>query len=78
MATLTTAFDTAFTPAVGSFNVQCSRGIAQLERRNTSGADWVPVGLLKQGESAIIDNPIAAADYRFVGMAGTPVVRADQ
>lgn len=78
MATLTTALATAFTPAVGDFNVQVTGASVRLERRNTSGAAWALVGVIEPNECKVVSNPIAAADYRFVSVGGSPVVQADQ
>ncbi len=79
MATLTTALNTAFTPAVGDFIVQCSSGVAALERRNTAGAAWVSVGIVTGNDAPIVSNPVAGASYRFVQVgATTAVVQADQ
>lgn len=77
MATLTTALNTAFTPAAGDFIVQATGAPAILERRNTSGAAWAGVGTIVGGQ--IISNPIAGAQYQFRDAGqGTPVVQADQ
>lgn len=79
MAALITEVTTAFTPAVGDFNVQVTDAPARLERRQTAGAAWAVVGYLETNDCQIVSNPIAGADYRFVGVgSGTPVVRADQ
>lgn len=78
MPTLTSSLNTVFTPAAGTFIVQCTGGIVQLERRGTSSAAWAILGPLKSGEANNVDNPTALADYRFTGIAGTPVVQADQ
>lgn len=76
MATLTTALDTDFTPAVGDFNVQATGGVATLRRKNSSGAAFAPVG--KVEGAGIVNNPIAGAVYQFTTFSGTPVVQADQ
>ena len=78
MTTLTTALNTTFTPAAGAFIVQCTGGNAQLERRGSSSASWAIVGVVANGLASNIDNPVAAADYRFTGLSGTPSVQADQ
>jgi len=83
MAALTTALDTEFTPAVGDFNVQCTVGLARLERKNASGAAFATVGDLEAGDAKVVSNPIAGAVYKFTarapfGTTGAPVVRADQ
>lgn len=83
MALLTSALETEFTPAVGDFNVQCTVGLARLERKNATGAAWAVVGDLEAGDAKIVSNPIADAIYQFVahepfGDTATPVVRADQ
>ena len=83
MAALTTALNTEFTPLVGDFNVQCTVGLARLERKNAAGAAWAVVGDLEVGDAKVVSNPIAGAIYQFVarepfGDTGTPIVRADQ
>ena len=52
MATLTTALATSFTPAAGDFIVQCSAGVASLQRRASAGAGWTHVGTLTGNDSA--------------------------
>jgi len=84
MAALTTALDTEFTPAVGDFTVQCTAGLARLERKNASAAAWATRGGdLEAGDFKVVSNPVAGAVYRFTarapyGATVTPVVRADQ
>lgn len=78
MSTLASTLNTVFTPSVGSFNVQVNGGNVQLERRNTSGAQFASVGVIPSGQALVVDNLVAGADYRFVGLSGTPVVQADQ
>lgn len=80
MATLVSAVDTVFTPATGTFNVQCTRGNSVLQRRQTAGADWAIVGMVKNGDAFLVDNPVASAQYRFVKTddSATPTVQADQ
>jgi len=78
MATLTSSLSTAFIPAVGSFNVQSTGGAVILERRQTSGAVWAAVGVIEHGVGKIVDNPVAAAEYRFTTLSGAPTVQADQ
>lgn len=78
MATLTTALNTSFEPAVGQFVAQCSNGQVSLERRGTSGAAWVSVGFITPNSAPVIDNPVAGCQYRFVAVSGSPVVQADQ
>lgn len=79
MAILSSALNSAFTPAVGEFIVQCSAGVAGLERRNDSGAPWVNVGQITGNDAPIVSNPVAGAQYRFVQVgATTAAVRADQ
>jgi hypothetical protein len=75
---------TTFTPAVGSFLVQATEGVAVLERRQSSGSAWARMqpplnGNSNNGASFKIDNPVAGVEYRFVALDGsTPTVRADQ
>lgn len=76
MATLTSALDTDFTPAVGDFNVQATGGVATLMRKNSAPAAFSPVGAVDGAK--VVSNPIAGAVYRFVSFSGSPVVQADQ
>lgn len=78
MATIASALNTPFTPAAGSFIAQVSGGRALLQRRGTAGAAWVNVGELGSDVAPMIENPVAAAQYQFVAVSGTPVVQADQ
>jgi hypothetical protein len=79
MATLTTALNTAFTPAAGNFRVQCSGGSVELQSRGTSGAAWVRVGQMSPGVVMLVENPVAGVDFRFVpDGSSTPTVQADQ
>ena len=78
MTTLASALNTVFTPSVGTFVAQCSNGIANLERRGTSGAAWVNVGTIDSGQGVIVENPVAGCQYQFVAMSNSPVVQADQ
>lgn len=78
MTTICNAVNTTFTPATGQFNVQCTRGSARLDRRQTAGADWAVAGYVNNGQAMVVDNLVASTDYRFVTMDGTPVVQADQ
>ena len=76
--------ETAFTPAVGTFLVQATGGVAVLERRNVTGITWARLQPTLDGTSSVgnafnVDNPIASVEYRFVALNGTaPSVRADQ
>jgi hypothetical protein len=78
MATIASAVNTAFVPGVGDFVVQCSTGIAELQRRGTNAAPWVTVGVISGSMAPIVSNPVAGAEYRFLAVSGTPVVQADQ
>lgn len=79
MATLTAALATAFTPAAGDFIVQCSAGVASLQRRASAGAGWTHVGTLTGNDSPVISNPVAGAQYQFLQVgATTAVVQAEQ
>ena len=68
MASLTTALDTNFTPAVGDFIVQVTGAVpVELQRKNSSGiadAAYPPGEVLSPG-TYIIKNPVAGAVYRF-------------
>jgi hypothetical protein len=78
MPQIASAVNTAFTPAVGDFIVQCTGGVVGLQRRGAAAAEWTDVGTITSNDSPIVSNPVAGADYRFVPIVGTPVVRADQ
>jgi hypothetical protein len=79
MATLTTALNTSFTPAVGDFIAQASGGMVYLQRRNTSGSAWVNIQPNIDALGAVVvNNPIAGADYQFVSATTAAVVSADQ
>lgn len=77
MATLVSALNTEFTPAVGDFIAQATAGQALLMRKNSSGAAFAPVGLIDKA-AVIVSNPIAGAVYQFLSANGSPVVQADQ
>jgi hypothetical protein len=77
MATLVTALNTEFTPAVGDFNVQVSSGVATLLRKNTSGSAFAVVQSAVSG-AFVCTNPIAGAVYQFTAPQSTTVVQADQ
>ena len=77
MATIATALDTAFTPAVGVFNCQATGGQIVLERRNTSGAGWAACGLFSGAVE--VNNAVAGAQFRAAAAPGsTPTFQADQ
>lgn len=79
MAALTTALETPFTPAVGDFIVQCTQGVAALQRESAIGAGWTDVGFITGNEAPIVSNPVSGARYKFVQIGvTTAVVRADQ
>lgn len=78
MSTIASAVNTPFTPAIGSFVVQCTGGEARLDRRQTAGAAWTTVVTVGLANSFIIDNPVADVQYQFFPLNGTPVVQADQ
>lgn len=79
MAALTTELETPFIPAAGDFIVQCTQGVAALQRENASGAGWVHVGVITGNDAPIVSNPVAGARYQFVQIGATSaVVRADQ
>lgn len=78
MATLTSALDTDFTPAVGDFIAQATGGFAQLLRKNTAGAAWAVAAGNLNG-AVIVSNPVTGAVYRFTNSGSTtPIVQADQ
>ena len=76
--------ETVFTPAVGTFIVQATGGVAALERRQVSGAAWARIQPIidsnsKNGNAFNVENPVAGVEYRFMAIGGTtPIVRADQ
>lgn len=78
MATIASALDTAFEPAVGNFNLQVTgRGMVNLLRRNTSGSPWALVSPYVRG-AHVVTNDIAGAEYMLTANTGTPTVQADQ
>lgn len=79
MATIASALNTPFTPAAGDFIVQCSTGVAELQRSNDADAPWTSVGVLSGNDAPIVANPVAGARYQFIQVgATTAVVQADQ
>ena len=77
MASLVSALDTEFTPAVGDFNVQVSTGGATLMRKNSSGVAFAVVQSVVSG-AFVCSNPIAGAVYKFTAPLASTVVQADQ
>ncbi len=78
MATIASAVNTPFTPASGEFIVQCSSGVAALQRRADSGSPWTNVGSITGNDAPIVSNPVVGAQYQFVAISGAPVVLASQ
>lgn len=79
MATIATALNTPFTPAAGDFIVQCSAGVAELQRSGDADAPWTHVGVITGNDAPIVSNPVAGARYQFLQVgATTAVVQADQ
>jgi hypothetical protein len=78
MATLTSALETDFTPAVGDFIVQVIGGTVDLLRKNSAGAAFANIGAVTGGQ--IVSNPVTGAVYRFstAGRAAPQSVQADQ
>lgn len=80
MATLVSALAAEFTPAAGDFVAQATGGVAQLQRKQTSGAAFARVGEISG--AVVVSNPVAGAVYKFVAYDtatyGTPTVQADQ
>jgi hypothetical protein len=74
-----TSLNTTFTPQVGAFNIQVTRDVAVLERKQIGATDWAKVGTIDPREQTafIVDNPISGAQYRFTS-TGNPTVQADQ
>jgi len=77
MASLVSALDTEFTPAVGDFNVQVSFGVATLLRKNSAGVAFAVVQSVVAG-AFVCSNPIAGAVYKFSAPSSSTVVQADQ
>lgn len=77
MATLVSALDTEFTPAVGDFNVQVSSGTATLLRKNSAGSPFAVVQSAVAG-AFVCSNPVAGAVYKFSAPSSSTVVAADQ
>lgn len=79
MATIATALNTPFTPAAGDFIVQCSAGVAELQRSGDTDAPWTHVGIITGNDAPIVSNPVAGARYQFLQVGSTTaVVQADQ
>lgn len=77
MATLVSALDTVFTPAVGSFTVQVA-GKALLQRRNTSGDPWITVSPPVIGPK-IFQSVSTGTQFKLTTTDGTtPAVKVDQ
>ena len=77
MASLVTALNTEFTPAVGDFNVQVSSGVAALLRKNSAGAPFAVVQSAVAG-AFVCSNPVAGAVYMLTAPSASTVVAADQ
>lgn len=77
MATIASAVNTAFTPAVGDFRIQVTAGDVVLESRGTAGAPWAPCGPRISGV-LVVDNPVGGVDYRFTSASQVTAVQADQ
>ena len=77
MASLVSALDTEFTPAVGDFNVQVSSGVATVLRKNSAGVAFAVVQSVVAG-AFVCSNPIAGAVYKFSAPSSSTVVQADQ
>ncbi len=79
MTTIANSLVTPFTPAIGTFVVQATGGVARLDRRQTAGAAWTVAGTLDASVSQNVDNPVAGVQYQFVAVGNsTPLVQADQ
>lgn len=81
MATIASALDTPFTPAATPFYAQVTGGQCALQSRGNGAAPWAtvvaPLGAPAAG-AGIIQNPVAAVEYKFVALSGSPVVLATQ
>lgn len=77
MATLVSALATEFTPSAGEFIIQVTGGVAQLMRKNSSGAEFAAISDQLQG-GYTVSNPVAGAVYKFSAFSGSPIVQADQ
>jgi hypothetical protein len=76
MASLVSALETEFTPAVGDFIISVTGVPATLLRKNSSGTAFAVVEAGIVG-AKICSNPIAAAVYKFQAH-GAATVQADQ
>ncbi len=73
-------FNTAFAPAIGSFRVQATGGMAILECRATSSSPWAEAGRI-QNAHCVIDNDTGGVEYRWLQSevgGGAVVVMAHQ
>jgi hypothetical protein len=78
MASLVSALDTEFTPAVGDFNVSVTTMPAHLLRKNSSGTAFAAVTPNEFTGAMVCQNPVAGAVYKFISKYGISVVQADQ
>ena len=78
MASLTTSFDTDFTPAAGIFRVQVN-GLGELVSKNSSGvAAFAPVAGNPISGVVEVDNNIAGAVYRVISRSSGATLAVDQ
>lgn len=78
MASLVSAVDTEFTPAVGDFNVSVTTMAATLMRKNSAGTAFAAVPPGEFSGAMVCSNPVAGAVYKFTSKYNTAVVQADQ
>ena len=76
MASLVSALETEFTPAVGDFNISVTGGTATLLRKNSSGTAYAVVEAGITG-AKVCSNPIGGAVYKFQSPVAA-TVQADQ
>ena len=76
MASLVSALETEFTPAVGDFIISVTGGPATLLRKNSSGTAFAVVETGITG-AKVCSNPITGAVYKFQSPVAA-TVQADQ
>ena len=72
---LTTTLGAAFEPTKETFAVDVLNGIVALQRSNSTGGTFVPVGEIT-GRAVDVNVGAAGSAFRLVAVAGSPTVNA--
>mgnify|MGYP000160787162 CR=1 FL=1 len=64
MASLSSTFDSDFTPAAGSFSLSCTGGPIRLVRKNPPLTSYAVVGDVQSETAVVVDNPSADCVYQ--------------